>query len=268
MQHGVHPTLRLFDGFDMMRIQRRLAWLVLSVVASTANPAYASPVNIFHSGRFVDLEIDQHPDISVDLSGTSLDLGPYSEFFRADVSSTSVTVNSFVSLDSIVGPDGIFASGTAEALIELLSVGPNRTSSLVTSLLNVAFEVMEPVPYELSASVLASFTSEPPTDLIANVLLVGPAEFLVGVAVRDGFRSVSESGILEPGIYNLQAGALVQVNTVFDVGSGGSASFEMSLVVPDVTTGLYLALLICMVALRKACVIVAQCRTLSGNAVN
>ena len=108
----------------------------------------------------------------------------------------------------MVGPNGIFASGTAEALIELQGFEPHWTSSLVTSLLDVAFEVKEPVPYELSASILGSFTSEPPAHLHAEVVLYGPGGFLVGVAARDGVHSVSESGILEPGIYNLQAGAI------------------------------------------------------------
>lgn len=242
----------MFGSFVLMRIQLRLACLVLSVAAMIASAAHASSVDVFYSFRGVDLEINQYPDISVNLTDTSSDLGSYSEFFRADVSRTSVTVNSFVSLDSMVGPNGIFASGTAEALIELQGLEPQWTSSLVTSLLDVAFEVKEPVPYELSASILGSFTSERPADLHAEVVLYGPGGFLVGVAGRDGVHSVSESGILEPGIYNLQAGAIVRADAVFfDEGSGGSVSYDMSLVVPEGSTGLYFGLLICIAVLCR-----------------
>lgn len=95
-------------------------------------------------------------------------------------------------------------------------------------------------------------SSCPTADLHAEVVLYGPGGFLVGVAGRDGVHSVSESGILEPRIYNLQAGAIVRADAVFfDEGSGGSVSYDMSLVVPEGSTGLYFGLLICIAVLCR-----------------
>jgi len=249
----VRAAFGLSGGFSRMHVQRPLAWFILTVGMLTTHQANGSPINVLDSFRGVDLEINRYRDIAVDLSDTSSDWGPYSELLQADVSLSSVVVNSFVSLDSMVGPDGISASGTAQALIEVLALQRFPTSSLVTTMLDIGFEVKEPVPFELSANVVGSVTPEGMPFSIAEVLLYGPGGSLVGVSVWEGTRSLAESGILEPGIYHLQAGALVQADALFpDDNVGGSASFGMSLVVPEVSTGLCFVFFSSIVVLRRS----------------